>query len=918
MAEELLTINAEQYNSLMYVASQMVQTEGIDKKEKLLGNWLKDLPDDRTRALMVDAIIKRAIENSSIARLFLIMLNVPALMKNMGKDRFDGMRAQLRAIEQFRRYDEMFDKLVAKVKSSSTADIIRTKTAMMLQILQLLADRLEEGGLPKCNLDAVDCVNNAFENPEAGEKTMVVDLKKFGEIMWKMVEEILAEGDFAPYQDHKFKLDLSPAMIKQYAEGGGLMTKGAEGSIADRLTEGMIIRKGMNIVKRFALMFRTISMYPPDHPGVQPLLQSILSTLEMHLIDSDHVTLTLVGGKLLIDDVQIKKENKALTDFIKALDDRNLTSVTFNKGVTFDEVKNFCLVFALTEKQLKDKGGVAAILAQKGVSHIVVDQFKYGLVSYDQEDQNLDQVSGDEKMLENIIYADLLNKIKKGEGLDELDTSDLGAAFKKMITGEGGKASSMRKTLARIIVTLDPGLIDKAIFEQDALREELSWSAARKMVEELLDNLGKGDTEARQYTVETLGKLMDVAISRNKDTTLKTAIDKLAARFTKGETDVEVSVTIMEVLTGAAKKLLLQYKFNDALIIINLFREILVRTKYGTPLAANLDDRIKVLQGLCVTALSELSQPEVTETVVDGLKGDDKEVSEACAKIIEKLESDTVIDQVLNIFLDENRSIRNRAYRTLLRFKNITPRALVKKLQTINDPDIFPREEDGSLTTDSWYIVRNAIDLLCELEPENSLELIVKLTEDKDYRVRKECIVMLDKLGHDKKIDYNKVIDVANRLIEDPHEEVREKAILALGHPNSKESVNKLVDLFFEKPEHRKTIFLSFTKIGGEEVNNFLIDALNSKKPVLRKIYKENEELRLNALKILGRIGDEHSAKIIKKYVKYYNNPFIRMLYLMNAKKRRLIKERVEIASKSLAQMEQRLQRQQQFSEAAA
>ncbi|RME55744.1 MAG: HEAT repeat domain-containing protein, partial [Deltaproteobacteria bacterium] len=246
----------------------------------------------------------------------------------------------------------------------------------------------------------------------------------------------------------------------------------------------------------------------------------------------------------------------------------------------------------------------------------------------------------------------------------------------------------------------------------------------------------------------------------------------------------------------------------------------------------------------------------------------------------------------------DNRTVRNRTYNLLLRLKDITVPALRFKLQSLGDANVFPRNaEDGPLTDEAWYIMRNIIDLMAELDAFETLDTLEKIVADPDPRVRRECIAALAK--HHNRHTH----EIALRLIEDPNEEVREKAILALGSPHSREATPKLIDLFFAHPVHRQTILLSLSKIGGDEVRDFLVNAVRPQSAAMKRIF--SGDIQIQAIKALGRIGDGDTEQKLRSFVRFHQNPFIR-IYRLARRRHKRGRELLHAATQSLAQMEQR------------
>ncbi|MCB1155327.1 HEAT repeat domain-containing protein, partial [bacterium] len=551
---------------------------------------------------------------------------------------------------------------------------------------------------------------------------------------------------------------------------------------------------------------------------------------------------------------------------------RNVNSLTFRKGITLDEVRTFVLIFAETASQIKNRGGVKGILDSKGVTHIVVDQFKYGIITDDGQAEK-DDMTSDEKALDNLVFTEIVNKIKQGGDLGDVNAEGVAAAFQSLMSGSYKKDAKSRANLAQMILSLDPSLADQALFASGGLKDAMSWSTARTTINQLLDDIGRGKPENRVHALENLAKMADMAISKNKDTTINEMVTRLNERIWFKERDIDVNAQIFDVLVDFFKALIVAYKHTAAMEIIRQI-EKLDRTLDNLP-DDKQDNYTRALKELCATSFVQASAEATVEVLMRELESDVMSIADQAMKILETLRTEQVVEQLLEGFKNDSRTTRNRCFQTLMA---IGPKALevcVWKVKNLDDPSMFPRRDTvGTLDDSAFYVARNAIDLIAKLGGASEMDVLRKAASDKDARVRREVLSAMPK------VDATEAGHMAANFLQDPSKDVVEVAINTLGMLQDQSAAGKLIDLFYADPDIRAAVINALGKIGGKEAEELMLPATRFRfGGHLVQIYKTNEELRLLAIRNLGLLGREPARNALKKFVGRWTNPIIRPLF---------------------------------------
>ncbi|GEM_PF-5561242 len=840
-------------------------------------------------------IADKALDDLSYAKALLTLLDVPTMTKVTGKKAMGQLVFTFKSTDKYIRLVQIFEKISRlDVKS---VKVIKAKAAMMFQFFYLVTDRIVEEGLPKLKIHATDVVNRILDDPQASDKLLHVNLNNYGRAYWSIMIDQLKEGDFRSKDEVVYEVLLNDSLINQYEAGSILASAGAGGEGDARLSDAVMSRLGTNIIKRLNLLLRTTQMYQSaDHPSVSAALESLLSTIENAMQGRESLTFTRLGSDLLIDDIKLKQKAKFIEDFVQALEERNVNSMTLKSGLSLEEVRVFLLLFAETQAQIRKRGGVKTILDGKGVSHILVDQFKYGIIADDQKDE-ADQVASDDKMLENIVFTEIVAKIRKGD-LGEMNATEIGAAFKELISGQFAADKSARKSLAQMILALDPELAEEAVFSKAGVRDEMSWSTARKMIDKLLDDLDKGSADDRIHVLDNLQKMGELAITKNKETTLVVIIDKMTERLRTREKDLDVLAKTFEVMGTLARFLILNGKYVQALKILRTF--VNLRNYCENLPAERKNNFTRSVCELSANALQSASTSETIDALIREFEGDQMNTVDNSMRILETLGTEQVISSLLDAFTNPSRSVRNRCFQVLT---SIGEKSLVVcswKLRNLNDPSQFPRlREGGEMSDEAYYVARNAIDITAKLGGERELELLREVSDDPDPRVRIEALSAMTKINkHEAAI-------LAKLRLHDSDGKVVEGAINILGQLAQQDTTDELIDLFYAEPALRPSIINALGRIGGDEAEKLLIGATRFYfGGNVVKIFRDSDELRHAALKALGNIGRETARANLRRFNRRVGIFFLRLFFVPLRFKR---KEALKISRDAFSRIELRM-----------
>jgi HEAT repeat protein len=233
-------------------------------------------------------------------------------------------------------------------------------------------------------------------------------------------------------------------------------------------------------------------------------------------------------------------------------------------------------------------------------------------------------------------------------------------------------------------------------------------------------------------------------------------------------------------------------------------------------------------------------------------------------KIIEDilflLGTEGVCQKLVEIFTIDDRLVRMNALRMLIKIGEPALPALAKLLTERRN--LVRKPNSALLTNESWYKVRNALFVLANLVDISSVNLITKLKDDPDPRVRQEVIKALEKQKPDLVIGY------LLHYLEDQDSGIRKTAIETLGVLQNPLAVDPLINNFSRRKEDRPEVIKSLTKINGEKAWQFMTDIITGREKENWGISgKISDEVKISALNGLAKKITPQVIKHLERFL---------------------------------------------------
>ncbi len=292
-------------------------------------------------------------------------------------------------------------------------------------------------------------------------------------------------------------------------------------------------------------------------------------------------------------------------------------------------------------------------------------------------------------------------------------------------------------------------------------------------------------------------------------------------------------------------------------ILFNLIRLCETLTKEG-----KMDYVLTILSGLTRETIVSGRRPEV--------------FAKMCVSAIRKCPAASAIPIILNGYItqtDKNRELLRRLLRiigdesiepaleTLINHQDGQARRNLINLLVGFGEAARPKLEIY-LFDDRWYVVRNMAVILGEIKSEKSLNSLSRAVNHEDFRVQREVIKALTRIGGPK------VSSFLLRLLPTAPEQFSLIIINSLGTLGDPSAVGPLIDIvlksdiFHRNYEPRKEAINALAKLRNEEA----VEALGrivAKREFFGGI--RYEDLQIAAVRALGRIGGDRAVEILTR-----------------------------------------------------
>ena len=182
-----------------------------------------------------------------------------------------------------------------------------------------------------------------------------------------------------------------------------------------------------DLVRRLAAALRAGELYNSSHPLVQRSVEALSGAAAKHLQSAQSAVVGFLGNDIVVNEMRLGKFSASLVGFVRDMREREIEKITFNQGLTKDELKAFVEVLADRKSQLP----LAYRLAARTVRHIAV-----GKIQLDGDDEEHTGIAVARKVYNTAVETaeSLWDQAKAGEKPDPNAARKIIESLAKVVT----------------------------------------------------------------------------------------------------------------------------------------------------------------------------------------------------------------------------------------------------------------------------------------------------------------------------------------------------------------------------------------------------------------------------------------------------------------------------------------------------
>lgn len=601
-----------------------------------------------------------------------------------------------------------------------------------------------------------------------------------------------------------------------------------------------------DFLKEIAVGYKTAKSYPPGHPVMEKVVSKTMAKLANIYAEFPEFSMYFLETTVIFQDLRIDiGKNLAMASLLKTLRKNEINCLTFEPGVSNEDLKNLYEVIISPKLKIKEYGDAATMLGAKGTQKIKINAVKFGI-------QTGTTPRAATKSTEVKEHAEIKHAIKSlkdlvEQGISFMDTKDKFTEVMDDIENTPKESQRLyREGVARIIETLpaehrvellkDVELKPMVVKMLSSLSEETLVNVIQNRAEhdksddvkKIISTLGESKfTSIMPKLKEKIPNIYEylahvgLLLSEN----LATAISKedlhiaMKPYYTMlGSENATFRQKGLKSLMSLTQRFVEKKNYKQAGEFITRITIAIDQESVELVILRSMDNLNKLYQ-----ACREHKQEKFCSTILEpfskilGREG----LSVAFKKKTIKFLSETGNIDVLpvlfsflweaGIYPDVREALikfgKDAVNEALLTLKEAEDHDLRRKLVDILKnigPDAIDLLLDNLEATDEWFLKRHIIAILGGVGEASVVDRLVPFIKDDDERVRAELVRTFTKFKYERGL---------LKLLKDHSSDVKAEALKGLRHKIGREKIIDLFPLFKQKGD---AMHLELLKIIGE------------------------------------------------------------------------------------------------------
>jgi PAS domain-containing protein len=133
-------------------------------------------------------------------------------------------------------------------------------------------------------------------------------------------------------------------------------------------------------VKRLCLAESIGRIFSVNHPKGQAAVRGAFDAVTALLAEAGPVVFSLTDGRVLVGGKPVEDRNPGIVRFVAAFQQIHVDNLLFSPGLGYVEFEEFFRALLQGAKVVNEQGGLAALLKDKGVTHIKPQQVTFVMV----------------------------------------------------------------------------------------------------------------------------------------------------------------------------------------------------------------------------------------------------------------------------------------------------------------------------------------------------------------------------------------------------------------------------------------------------------------------------------------------------------------------------------------------------------
>ncbi|MCB9478854.1 MAG: HEAT repeat domain-containing protein [Deltaproteobacteria bacterium] len=527
---------------------------------------------------------------------------------------------------------------------------------------------------------------------------------------------------------------------------------------------------------------------------------------------------------------------KLLNDFLKVVTNFKELTLARILETRIQTAEGIDLKSQILERiSSQKKSAVLDVMIRK--YHRIIDG-----MSADDFSINIEEIAESETVLKQVLRV-----AREQERAQLADRAQRALSMARVITKEGKSESSLLILKMKRLFSKKPEFflsdefLDHFYEVAGRLLEHKRVDILRRVLERVASNFQNPDRDIQLATVNAFVRVNQSFIMLKRTDLINDTI-ALLTRQLKQEPEAVVYARILATMVADFSRLV---TLGDFQLASNLLR-FLTRLHQET----TNENFKKFLEQAIRTLINDEQSLERMLTVI---RNGDEKAMDLAAQLVQRYSPTIAVPGVLEILkVSDDMRVRKRCISILTRFGSEAVDPLVAQVKTSNP----------------WFITRNAIGILGDINDSSTIPAIVPHLRNPDERVRMVAVGALTRMGGEE------AIDAILASYDEQPEAIKLSILHQLGKTKAARAATKISETLNElqiTPQTERYAVELITALGR------VGDASSAKSilPILKKggfrglFAKESEALVHACLVALGEIGDASAVEGVKKYVEH-------------------------------------------------